>query len=242
MTKVKKVVTAVLLLLLTLNVCACGKGDIIGTWRGKIELTDKINARVEAAIDSLGIFSGTDVQLPVLADYLTEVKIIFVYTFNEDGTYSLAVDEASLNTSLDSLKSALYDFVGDAMFHMLAYTCVQMGLAESVNTPEELEAVMGVSMDEAMTEGLGMSLEDFVNGLVDSSLDVEAMKGVVDNQGKYEAEDGKLYMSQGTEDPVFPEIYNLYTVNGSIMTITAGPAGLASDIKEFYPLILERVA
>lgn len=242
MKKARKAAAVFLVLALVFSLSACGKSEVIGTWQGKIDLTEEINSQVDAAMGSMSVLFGPDVQVPALADYLSDYSVTYVCTFNEDGTFSFTADEASIEASLDRLKSSVSGFTRDLMFAALAYTCVEMGLAESVSTTEELEALLGISLDEAINEALGMSLDEFVAASMDAALTAQTIREELDAQGKYEAKDGKLHMSQGPDEPVFPEIYDLYTVDKDTMTITAGPAGITSGAAQYYPLVLEKVA
>lgn len=61
-------------------------------------------------------------------------------------------------------------------------------------------------------------------------------------EGNYETKDGKLYLSDGKEYQVDPEIYEVYTIEGDKMTFVESVGGDADDdMAELYPLEFQRV-
>ena len=59
-------------------------------------------------------------------------------------------------------------------------------------------------------------------------------------KGKYKAENGKLYVSAGLNYDVDPTMYEIYTLEGNVFTIS-GCVG--SEIPEFnpYPMVFEKI-
>ena len=125
---------------------------------------------------------------------------------------------------------------------VLCQTLVELGMAEQVNGVEELEAILGVSLDEAISEMVGMELRDFIGQIVDEELGTaQEMAGKINREGKYKAKDGKLWMSSGLEYDVDPELYDLYSISGSTLTIEAGTVS-QGEVALVYPLVLQKTA
>lgn len=242
MRKLKKAAALLLVLALVLSLAACGGNELAGTWEGRVDMTEMITEMVDAAMSGFEAMISSGAQLPKLADYIDSVSYGYSFTFNEDGSYSSIVDQASLQEAVAALKVSVGEYYRALFVLMLSETAIQMGLAEEINGEAELEALLGVSLDEAIAEALGMDLQSFVDSVMDSSIEAAMAEESFSSSGKYEAKDGKLYLSEGENGQIFPELYDLYSIEGGTLTITAGPAGISSQMSQFYPLVLEKTA
>ena len=243
MNRKKKLLALVLALALALSLAACGsaRSDIIGTWQGRVDMTEYIASKLDRAYEEFA--SGDDgVELTSIRDYLGSFDPVYTYVFNEDGSYALTVDEASLYDQLEEFKTGLEAYSRYIYAELLSMTLVELGMADQVNGVEELEAIMGVSLDEAISEMLGMELRDFIGQIVEEELGTaQTMAGKINSEGKYKAKDGKLWMSSGLEYDVNPELYDLYSISGSTLTIEAGTVS-QGEVALVFPVVLQKIA
>lgn len=244
MKKGKKALALLLILTLVLILAACGgKSDIIGTWQGEVDLSEAFiegaDEGSEEVIDSMGL----SMELDRMSDYLEPFTPLFTYVFNEDGTYSVKVDEASLDAEMEEYKQGLEAYFRYFFVEMLSQMAVEMGLAEQVSSEEELESVLDIDLEEAISEGLGMELSAFVDELVREEMgSTQEIAALFNSEGKYKTQDGKLLLSAGLEYDVDPEIYDYYSISGTTLTITEGTPSEDDELITFYPLVLEKVA
>ena len=246
MNRMKKLLALLLVLVLALglSLAACGgaKSDIAGTWHGKVDMTEYIISKGEADIEAFLSDQGVDMPLDSIGNYLPEFAPVCTYVFREDGTYTFTMDEASMQLVLEAYQAGVEAYFRYFYAQVLCQTLVELGMAEQVNGVEELEAILGVSLDEAISEMVGMELRDFIGQIVDEELGTaQEMAGKINREGKYKAKDGKLWMSSGLEYDVDPELYDLYSISGSTLTIEAGTVS-QGEVALVYPLVLEKTA
>ena len=244
MNRMKKLLALLLVLALGLSLAACGgaKSDIVGTWRGKVDMTEYIISKGDADIGAVLSDQGVDMPLDSIGNYLPEFAPVCTYVFREDGTYTFTMDEASMQLVLEAYQAGVEAYFRYFYAQVLCQTLVELGMAEQVNGVEELEAILGVSLDEAISEMVGMELRDFIGQIVDEELGTaQEMAGKINREGKYKAKDGKLWMSSGLEYDVDPELYDLYSISGSTLTIEAGTVS-QGEVALVYPLVLQKTA
>lgn len=244
MNRMKKLLALLLALALGLSLAACGgaKSDITGTWQGKIDMTEYIVSKGNADIGAVLSDQGVDMPLDSIGKYLPEFAPVCTYVFREDGTYTFTMDEASMKLVLEAYQAGVEAYFRYFYAQVLCQTLVELGMADQVNGVEELEAILGVSLDEAISEMVGMELRDFIGQIVDEELGTaQELAGKLNSEGKYKAKDGKLWMSSGLEYDVDPELYDLYSISGSTLTIEAGTVS-QGEVALVYPLVLQKTA
>lgn len=244
MKKGKKTLALLLALVLVLSLTACGgKSDIIGTWQGEIDLSE---ALIEGADEGSGeVIDSMELPMDVdrISDYLEPFTLLFTYVFKEDGTYSIKVDEASLDAEMEEYKQGLASYFRYFFVEMLSQMAVEMGLAEQVSSEEELETILDIDLEEAISEGLGMELSDFVDEIVREEMgSTQEIAALFNSEGKYKTKDGKLLLSAGLEYNVDPEVYDYYSISGTTLTITEGTPSEDDEFVTFYPLVLQKTA
>lgn len=244
MKKEKKTLALLLVLVLVLSLTACGgKSDIIGTWQGEVDLSE---AFIEGAGDgSEEVIDSMDLPMEFdsISDYLDEFAPLFVYVFNEDGTYSVRVDEASLDAEMEEYKQGLASYFRYFFVEMLSQMAVEMGLAEQIGSEEELESALDIDLEEAISEGLGMELRDFIDELVREEMgSIQEIAALYKSEGKYKTRDGKLLLSAGLEYNVDPEVYDYYSISGTTLTVTEGTTSEDDELAAFYPMVLQKTA
>lgn len=157
----KKLFAVLLTLAMLLGLAACGKsGDsakptIVGTWKGSIDMGAVLETALQMEIDE-----------PLSCDV--------IYTYKEDGTASISVDEDSFADMMEALTDVVIGMMGE---------------------------MFGEEFDfEAMLEAEGMTEEEFREQIM-ASVNVEEMLGDMGaEKGYYKYEDGKLYTAATKED------------------------------------------
>lgn len=150
---------------------------------------------------------------------LSDFQMPLTLELKADGTYVMSVDEAGLKDSMNGLKEQMKD-------SMTAY--LEQSLAGTGMSVEDALAATGMDMDE----------------LMDQAFSEESLSGLLDNataEGKYKAEDGKLYTSDSlSAEP--GSNYVEYTQQGDTLTLDAGNGEVPSSMADFLPLTFSRMA
>ena len=150
-----------------------------------------------------------------------------VLQFNSDGTFSMTLDEASIDAALNSVLQS----VKDGTIAMLEAQIAEYGMEMSV---EEMLAASGTDLDTLMAE---MEAQMNLPGLAAQIISEAA------GEGKYDAKDGKLFLSAGLDYLPDPECYEVYTLEGNVLTLVEY-VGTDSDgsFDGLYPLNFNKVA
>ena len=214
----KKRIAMILCLVMALSVMLCGCGSekdaLIGSWTGAMDLTEAVNAALVSEM-------GEDEDAAEMAQYLTidSLKINMTVTFNEDDTYSMVVDEASLEDAM----MGMMDDMADGMIEYFEALLEAEGLDMTV---EELLAYSGMSVESLA--------EDMYNAFA-----TEDMFSDLNSEGNFKVSDGKLFLSDGLEYAVDEAIYELYTIEGNTLTIDKGTA--TDEFEEYiYPMVFTK--
>ena len=218
MSKVKRTVVSVLVIAsMAFGLASCGgsgdKEKFVGTWNTNVDLTDFVNEQVQAGLDAVGADA---------AEYfnLGEFGFMLDFTFNSDDTYSIAVDEDSLNSSVESVKNSFKDGFTAYVENMITTTGVDM-------TVDEMLALSGTSMDEVVDAGFS---DEIINGMIEE----------FEINGKWDARDGKLYTSESVNADIDESSYDLYEINGDSIKLSL-PEGQEDELGVF-PLVLKKAA
>lgn len=218
MKRMKKIVGLIfaLMLAIALTGCATDSEKLVGKWSGKIDVTDLVSDSV--AESGYGDYFEFD-----------DMYIVLNTTFNKDGTYSSEIDEASVQNVVDELISA----VEDGMYDMLEAEISASGMDMSV---EDLLAFTGLSMDDIIAELKAMlEEEDIVGQMLDGS----------NAEGKYDAKEGKLFLSAGLDYEIDENVYEVYELDGDTLTISESVGSDDESVldmaEDLYPLIMTKV-
>ena len=179
----KKLLAILLTLAMLLGLAACGssgsaaKPTIVGTWKGSMDMGAVLEMALQMEIDE-------------------PISCSMTYTFKEDGTTSVSVDEDSLADMMEALTDVVIGMMGE---------------------------MFGEEFDfEAMLEEEGMTEEEFREQIM-ASMNLEDMMGNMSvENGYYKYEDGKLYNAATKEDLENPEELPCIhvTLKGNTMTFT----------------------
>ena len=242
MNRMKKLPALLLVLAMALSLAACGgkESDIAGIWETEVNLTAVLAAALDQDAQAMIADAGVMLTPPEAADYLESAAFTLRLQLGEDGSLRSQLDEASLERCLNGWSAGMANYYRTYFFLVLSDAAVRMGLAPAVDSPAQLEQVIGVSLDEAMEEALGLSLEDYI------ALSLQELfyagDGIVENfekEGLYKAEEGRLWFYRADEvrDAL---AYDSFTLQGDRLVIS-GPGMESGALKELYPLVFTRV-
>lgn len=212
----KKRIAMILCLVMALSLVLCGCGSekdaLVGTWTGTMDMAELVNA---------GMVEGLGADAAELAEYMEveTLEITVTMTFNDDDTYSLVVDEASID-------AAMHGMVEDVTNGLIQYF-EDMLAAEGLDmTVDELLAYSGMSIDTLAEEMYNsIATEDMFDGL--------------NSEGNFKVSDGKLFLSDGLDYAVDEAIYEMYTIEGNTLTIDKGTA--TDEYEDYiYPMVFTK--
>ena len=202
----KKLLAILLTLAMLLGLAACGssgsaaKPTIVGTWKGSMDMGAVLEMALQMEIDE-------------------PISCSMTYTFKEDGTTSVSVDEDSLADMMEALTDVVIGMMGE---------------------------MFGEEFDfEAMLEEEGMTEEEFREQIM-ASMNLEDMMGNMSvENGYYKYEDGKLYNAATKEDLENPEKLPCIhvTLKGNTMTFTdieQDGESAAEIMPDMFPIVLTK--
>ena len=202
----KKLFAILLTLAMLLGLAACGnsgsaaKPTIVGTWKGSMDMGAVLEMALQMEIDE-------------------PISCSMTYTFKEDGTTSVSVDEDSLADMMEALTDVVIGMMGE---------------------------MFGEEFDfEAMLEEEGMTEEEFREQIM-ASMNLEDMMGNMSvENGYYKYEDGKLYNAATKEDLENPEKLPCIhvTLKGNTMTFTdieQDGESAAEIMPDMFPMVFTK--
>ena len=202
----KKLFAVLLTLAMLLGLAACGssgdsaKPTIVGTWKGSMDMGAVLKMALQMEIDE-----------PLSCDV--------IYTYKEDGTASISVDEDSFADMMEALTDVVIGMMGE---------------------------MFGEEFDfEAMLEEEGMTEEEFREQIM-ASMNLEDMMGNMSvENGYYKYEDGKLYNAATKEDLENPEELPCIhvTLKGNTMTFTdieQDGESAAEIMPDMFPMVFKK--
>ena len=216
MSKVKRTVVSVLMLLsMALILVSCGssgdKEKFVGTWEANVNLTDFVNEQFQAGFDQVGEDASEYFNID-------EFEFKMLFTFNDDDTYSISVDEDSLNNSVETIKGNFKDGFTAYVEDMIA----SMGLEMSV---DEMMAMSGMSMDDVINAGFG---DEIIGGMIEE----------FEVNGNWDAKDGKLYTTESVNDDIDENSYELYEITSDGIKLSE-PEGVEDELG-IFPIVLTK--
>lgn len=183
---------------LDLNVEEEEKPDYIGTWTAEVDFSKILNEMFEDDPDLGGYMTFSNLMLK------------FNFTFNEDGTYRVEGDDASV-IEVDKAIRAEFKKGFEAY------------IKDAGMTVEQFEANSGMTIDEFIDESFGT---EFVDLLTDE----------LECEGNYKFEDGKFYSSDDVTTDIVDTEYETYEIVNSKELKFTGCVGEDADEMSFmYP-------
>ena len=207
----KKIIALTLCLILVLSLCACGaKEDLTGTWKTNLDMSASYNAELEA-VD------------PTMAEYLKldSFDVPLIMELKADGTYTMTVDRAELETVMDQVIEATKNGTLAYFEVILAQEGIEMEVTEAME-------LMGISLDDLVAE-------------LTAELDSEEFYASMGGEGKWKASDGKFYMTDSLDAVAGIGEYNTYVLEGDTLTMDVGTETVDEATAQMFPMIFTRV-
>lgn len=199
-----------LLCAILLACSGCGgnkdKEALIGDWQATLDLTNMMNDEMKAGM-------GGDEEL---MGYFTisDFTVTLTLTFRDDDSYTLSVDESSMEKSVDKMLETLRNGFSSYLEDMIAQEYPDMTLDEFFETAE-------MTFDELYDETFGAALDKEI--LMSSTDEMES-------NGTFTAKGGVLTLTD--DDGPGTEAYEL---NGDKLTLT-GEGVDDGTLAGLYPL------
>ncbi len=205
------------LLLVLASLAGCGANDnakFVGVWNTSLEFAPLFNQ----------MFAG-DEDMPELDEYIKvdSFPIGMVFTFNEDGTYSIKGDEAVITESMKSLRDTVTNGLRKCLEDMIK------------------EQGVNISLDELFAQQ-GTTLDDMTKDILNEN-EISNVASAMEGSGKYNAADGKLYQSESTDaDPDADDGYMLYEFkeDGTIQLDLPADGDVDEDERALFPIVLKK--
>lgn len=178
----------VLVMMVGLSGCSNEKNAVLGSWKASMNLAEYLNQGIAQEDATAAEYLSVD------SFYLT-----MVLTFKEDNTYTITLDENSVDAAVEQLKTDIRGGMERYLVDMMA----QMGV---VMTIDEIMKASNTTMDKLMDEFFSDEM-------------VEQMVGGASSEGKFKAKSGRIFLSAGLDYEVDPNVYGIYKVDGSTLTI-----------------------
>lgn len=193
----------------------CGiyeKKALVGTWTGSVDLTQPLNDAIEPQLGELNQFYTFD-------SFVLEC----IVTFTGEGTYTVGFERSSVERAFEQIMADLEA----GMYAYMEQILQDQGLDVTV---EEYLEQGGSSIKRVMEQTLAAMDPE---ALIEELLETTAM------EGNFDAEGGKLMLSDGLEYQPDPAVYHTYRLSGGTLTIEQGSAE-GSQIDALFPLILKK--
>ena len=139
MKKVSKLVTLLLVLAMTLSLCACGNSaeKLYGTWGLDIDFDQLLSEQL-----------GDD-----FADFSCEFPVTITFTFNEDKSFLMSVDKDSFSASLDKWFDAFITYSVEK-----TYAAFEEQGMDKATADEQVQAQFGCTMEEYLRKTMEESM------------------------------------------------------------------------------------
>ena len=205
---------AAMLLMMTGCSAAGDKEKLIGTWTAELDFAELVNEEIAADEEMAQYF------------VIDEMKLVLTMTFHEDDTYSMAIEE-------DSVEAAILAMKEDLREGMEAYLLALIEANEMDMTVDQVLAAMGTDMDTLMNE---MFSEESIDAMM-------AEMGDMNQEGNFKAEDGKLHLSDGKDYAVDENEYEVYELTENTLTLSEGvyEEELGDTLEGMYPVVFTKV-
>ena len=148
-----------------------------------------------------------------------EFDLLVCMTFNDDGTYSMYIDEEALRPALQNYLESLAQFSAE-------YTYKQL----------KAQGISRSAADAAAKSEFGMSIYNYILKEYTSLISVDDIAGDLEIDGVYKVEGDKLYSDETG--------YDIFRIEGDTLTLSLPKGAVANEvgIKGLdYPYVFTRV-
>ena len=234
----KRILALAMALLMVLALSACGgkKNELLGTWTTEVDMASILVNEVDDNVD----LDEQGIEVASYGDYLGTLPLQITIELHEDGTYVQRVEESSVEAMKTKVFDATVDYYRDIFRQAIAAALKENGVDADLSSEAAIEEVLGMSMDDAIAMALDSDMESFVHSVLDGMWD--ELSDDLTEEGKFKAEDGKLFLSAGKEYDVDPKVYHPYTLKDGVLTLEKLVGEDEGDVTDFlYPLVLRAV-
>lgn len=234
MKKIKSAVALILMFALVLTFAGCSKESdkFIGKWKTTIDLSQDVN-------DEIASEDGMEEVADLIK--IEGYAFDYVWTFNEDGTYSRELTSESIESATkafeDSMRKSYEDLFKYGIEKSLKEANISMTADEYIaqNFP-------GKTIDEIMKEN-GIDVDSIIN----ESIDMIKMELIdqLREEGNFEVKDGKVFFSAGKDYAVDENVYDTYefTDDGKLKLIEeVDPSDDSEELEGLFPLTFEKIS
>lgn len=165
-----------------------------------------------------------DRDLLALHQFYKTRKFDLVFTFSEDGTYTMAPDPEQFPKAMEEFQQLLEDFMVDSRYKLFQSECKLDGYGDGYITKKWEE------------EGLGEQVRQEVADSI-AALELEQRYSVLERSGDYHVENGRLYLSR--EDGSFETF--VFTADKDLVLSQSNNVGFYRDLSIELPMTLEPV-
>lgn len=210
----KRLTLLILCLALLLPGCSQRKqAPTTGLWQGQLDLT----MQVYEALPQVPLAEFQDCFMP------ENFRVYVLLSLTESGTYTLSLDTASaqqqIRRLLDSGKENIYRVVEDA----IKQQGLDMPVEEALKYADSSMGAIHSRLETVLSEGLTAALEE-----------------AVEKAGRYQISEGKLYRSDSLTVQPATDSWELFTLQGDVLTITEHQGSNPLLPKASYPLTFHR--
>ena len=205
-----------LILCLTLLLPGCGQkkqAPTTGLWQGQLDLT----VQVYDALPQVPLQEFQNCFMP------ENFRVYVLLSLTESGTYTLSLDTASaqqqIRRLLDDGKEKVYRIVEDA----IKQQGLDMTVEEALKRAGSSMGAIHSRLETVLSEGL-----------------TEALEKAVEKAGRYQISEGKLYLSDSLTVQPATDSYELFTLQGDVLTITEHQGNNPLLPKAAYPITFNR--
>ena len=184
-------------------------------------LDPRIAGRWQMNVDFADMFEEELDNMGMDAMRLSSFVITMNFDFKSDGTYTCELDTDAFQTTMDTMKSEMRDGFTKYIEDMIAAQGADM-------TIDEFFELSGTTLDEALDEAF-------------SAEDVASTADELAGEGNYETKDGKLYLSDGLDYHVDPQVYYTYAIDEDSLYLLRGVGTDEDEFAEFFPIRLVRL-
>lgn len=157
------------------------------------------------------------------AGFHEDFDMMLMMDFYEDGTFKIYVDEETFTDTFNAYVESLAAFGTEIIYNQLA--------AEGHSRKE---------INSTFVREYGMGIEEFMFNEFQKNVDINELLDSVETTGVFEVKGNKLYID---EFSITPYSYDLFTIEGDVLTIDAAEGADTSDLMGGfeYPYVFNRV-
>ncbi|MBQ8237272.1 MAG: hypothetical protein IJZ39_03885 [Oscillospiraceae bacterium] len=182
---------------------------------------DKIVGVWETEVEFADVFNNT-LGNAENAEYLKvdSLKLKMILTFAADDTYSMVADPASVEAAMDGLKESLWAGMERYLVDTIAATGLNLEIGD-------------------ILEMLNTNMDALIGDVLTPELIAEVTQ-IMAAEGRYLAEEGRLYLTDSVDKEVNENIYETYILNEDALTLVR-PSTTDPYTELLYPLEFTRV-